>query len=357
MNAQAEIKLQFCTGQGQFDTRKADGQDYEGITGAEIVGMVKDPPSVPKPKAQWFIPSSYAAHDARSHDAQRQNGQFWFLPLDVDENNLAIDEIEDALVAVLGNVVRLIYSTRSAKPDNRKWRALIPLKTPIAGSDYADTVTAFYDLLEQASEGTLIPDRALARPGQLVYLPNKGDHYDHKIIKAKRLELSQDHQIIQRREDTRRQRAEAEARALSWKAWKAKQAPTDTSSIVDAFNSASSVADLLTHYGYQRAGNSNDYRSPMQSSGSYATRCYGDYWISLSASDAAAGVGRDTKTGQRFGDAFDLFAHFEHGGGDEGFKAAIAAYAKEIGQDYKTKAKAERKVAAKLVTPKPTRRR
>lgn len=351
MNAQAEIKPQFCTGLGQFDTRKSDGQDYAGITGAEIVGMVKDPPSVDKAKAQWFIPSDYLAHDGREHDAQRSSGRFWWLPLDVDENNLAMDDLESALEKVAGDVGWMVYSTSSAKPDNRKWRALIPLRHPIAGADYADTVTAFNDLLEDASQGELIPDRALARPGQLVYLPNKGEHYQHGINKAQRLELSPDHQIIQRREDTRRQRAEAEARALSWKAWKAKQAPTDTSSIVDAFNSASSVAQLLTHYGYQQAGNSNDYRSPMQSSGSFATRDYGTHWISLSASDAAAGVGRDTKTGQRFGDAFDLFAHFEHGGGDEGFKAAIAAYAKEIGQDYKTKAKAERKAAAKLVTP------
>lgn len=49
-------------------------------------------------------------------------------------------------------------------------------------------------------------------------------------------------------------------------------------------------------------------------------------------------MGRDTKTGQRFGDAFDLFAHFDHGGD---FNAAIAAYAKEIGQDHKTKNRAE----------------
>lgn len=331
----AVASLQFCTGQGQLDTPKGGAAPYATITGAEIVRMVKDPPNVAKERAQWFIPSSYAAHDARSHDAQRQNGAFWFLPLDVDENNLAMAEIEDALVTVLGDVVRMIYSTRSAKPDERKWRALIPLAEPVAGADYADTVAAFFDLLEQASGGVLIPDRALARPGQLVYLPNRGDYYDHKIIKAQRLDLAADHSVIIRREDTRRQRAEAEARARSWKAWKSQQAPTDTSSIVDAFNSASSVADLLTHYGYQRAGNSNDYRSPFQqSSGSYATRDFGDFWISLSASDAAQGIGRETKTGQRFGDAFDLFVHFEHGGD---FAAAVRAYAVESGQDYRSK--------------------
>ena len=342
----------FCTGFGQFDTHKSNGLDYQGITGAEIGRMVKDPPSLDKAKAQWFIPSDYQAHDAREHEAQRSHGRFWWLPLDVDENNLPMADIQSALISVAGDGARMIYSTRSSTQENRKWRGLIPLKAPLAGADYADTVTAFYDLLEQASDGVLIPDRALARPGQLVYLPNKGGFYDHEIHKGSgRLHLSDDHPIIKRRDDTRYQRAKAEAKAREWKARKASRAPSDTSSIVDAFNQAETIENLLARYGYSRARESNDWRSPIQSSGSYATRNYGDHWISLSASDAAGGIGRDTKTGQRFGDAFDLFAHFEHGGGDKGFGAAIKAYALEIGQDYRTRAKAERKEAAKLVTP------
>jgi len=341
----------FCTGFGQFDTHKADGLDYHGITGAEIVGMVKAPPSGAKAKAQWFIPSDYRAHDARSHDAQRERGEFWFLPLDVDVNNLSLADIEEALASVLGDVSRLIYSTRSSTKANRKWRALIPLKFPLSGADYHETVTAFYDLLEDASQGALIPDRALARPGQLVYLPNSGQHYEHEISKSERVALSDDHKVMQRRNETRQKRIEAEAEAKAWRDWKTRQAPTDTSSIVEAVNSAETVANLLAKYGYRQARGGDDWSSPLQKSGSFATRDCGDYWISLSASDAAAGLGKDTKTGQRFGDAFDLFVHFEHGGGDAGFKAAIKAYALEIGQDYKTKAKTERKEAAKLVTP------
>lgn len=329
----------FCTGFGQYDTRKRDGGDYQGITCADIINMVKNPPSVDKAKAQWFIPSDYRAHDGREHDIQRASGRFWWLPLDVDDNNLSRDDIENALKTVVGKFGWAIYSTRSATADNRKWRALIPLAEPIGGADYWDTVDAFNALLEDASDGTLIPDEKLRGAGQLVYLPNKGEFYEHAIKKGKRLELTVDHPIVQRREDTRRKRAEAEAKAKAWREWKAKQAPTDTSSIVDAFNSTHAVADLLERYGYKRAGQSKDYRSPMQTSGSYATRDYGDYWITLSASDAAADIGRDTKTGQRFGDAFDLFVHFEHGGD---FKAAIKVYAEDTGQDYKSKRQKDR---------------
>lgn len=338
----------FCTGEGQFDTRKGSKTPYSTVTGKQIAAMVADPPSVDKAKGQWFIPSTYAGHDAREHDAQRQHGAFYWLTLDVDENNLPLEEISSTLSAALGDCRWMIYSSRSAHPDNRKWRALVPLKTPITGADYRDTATAFYDLLEQASEGVLIPDRALARPGQLVYLPNRGEHYECEISKVARLDLTANHPIIRRREETRRKQIEAETAAKVWKERRAQQALTDASSIVEAFNAAETIANLLAKYGYRQASQSNDWRSPFQKSGSYATRDFGEYWISLSASDAAADIGRDTKTGERFGDAFDLFVHFEH---DGDFRAAVKSYAEEIGQDHKTKAKAERKAAAKLVTP------
>lgn len=357
MNAQTKIAPAFCTGCGQSESRAtvlSDGRKnthptagtpYNGITGKQIAAMIQSPPSVEKAQGQWFIPSAYTGHDARDHEMQRQRGAFHWLALDVDGNNLSLDEVKETLSAVLGDCCWMIYSSRSATADNRKWRALVPLKEPVAGADYHDTATAFFDLLEQASEGVLIPDRALARPGQLVYLPNRGTHYENEITKAARLALTADHPIILRREDTRAKRAEAEAKAAAWREWKARQAPTDTSSIVAAFNSAETVANLLAKYGYRQAGTSNDWRSPFQQSGSFATRDYGDYWISLSASDAAEGLGRDSKTGQRFGDAFDLFVHFEHG---DDFKEAVKAYAKETGQDYKSKAKVERKEAIKL---------
>ena len=117
-----------------------------------------------------------------------------------------------------------------------------------------------------------------------------------------------------KREQTRRSRADAEAKAAAWKARKAALTPSDATNVVDAFNKAHVVADLLDRYGYEQARDSNNWKSPMQSGGSYATRDYGDYWISLSGSDGDAGIGQDTKTGQRFGDAFDLFVYFEHAG-------------------------------------------
>ena len=54
----------------------------------------------------------------------------------------------------------------------------------------------------------------------------------------------------------------------------------------------------------------------------------GDRWRSLSGSDAALGLGTETKGGIRAGDAFDLYAFYEHGGD---FNCAVKSYAQTAG--------------------------
>ena len=330
--------LTFCTGKGQYETRKGTADPYEGISGKQIAAMVKEPPSGPKDQAQWFIPSTYKASDARVHEIQRKAGEFWFLPLDEDGGNLTLDEIEAALVAVCGDCVRMIYTSRSSTPERRKWRALIPLWQELAGSDYADTVEAFNDLLVEAAEGALIPDRALERPGQLVYLPNAGEHYESRARRGDRLHLTADHPIIARREAIRAKRAKAEAEARAGRERRKAKASADPGgamSIVEAFNANHDLTAELERHGYSRKGQGRDWRSPYSTTGSYAVRAFDGFWISLSASDAAAGIGNTAPSGARIGDAFDLFVHFDHAGD---FKAAVRDYAKEIGEDHRSKA-------------------
>jgi putative DNA primase/helicase len=345
-------KPAFVTGYGQSDTRALEikcretgqpkpnphecaGQPYATVTGADIVKMVKEPPSVPKESGQWFIPSTYADHDARSHAAQKARGAFRWLTLDVDENNLDLSDIDAALSEVIGDAARLIYSSRGATETRKKWRALVPLQSEVTGAEFTDVQNAFFDLLEQASEGILIPDRALSRPAQPVYLPNRGELYQHAIHRgAGRLDLTPDCAIMVHRAGIAADRARAAQEAQEARERRAAQrkanAQGDDVSPVDHFNAAHSIADLLERYGYTQAGSSNDWKSPFQSSGSYATRDCGDYWISLSGSDDAQEIGQATQNGHRFGDAFDLFCHFDHGGD---FKAAVRAYALEAGLD------------------------
>ncbi len=340
-------KPAFVTGYGQSDTHaltlsdgrpnphESAGKPYATLTGSDIAKLVKEPPSVPKERGQWFIPSTYAEHDARSHDAQRARGAFRWLTLDVDENNLDLSEIDAALSEVIGDVARLIYSSRGATESRRKWRALVPLKSEVAGAEFAEVQNAFFDLLEQESKGVLIPDRALSRPAQPVYLPNQGEFYQHAIHKgAGLLELTPDCWIMGQRAGIAADRARAGQEAQEARERRAAQrkanAQGDDVSPVDHFNAAHSVADLLERYGYTQAGSSKDWKSPFQSSGSFATRDCGEFWISLSGSDDAQEIGQATQNGHRYGDAFDLFCHFDHRGD---FKAAVRAYALEAGID------------------------
>ena len=322
---------------GRSNSHSDAGHPYKTVSARDIRLMAKNPSSKPKDQAQWFIPSTYAEHDARNHDVQRAKGIFRWLTLDVDTNNLSLADVDAAVSGVIGEACRLIYSTRSATEINRKWRVLIPTTNAIAGADFGDTQNAFFDLLESTSEGALIPDRALARPAQLVHLPNRGEFYEEKVEEASTLNLTPDHAIIQHRDAKRAAMARAEAEAKTARdrriaERKAKMQAGDVSP-VDHFNAAHSVADLLARYGYKQAGSSRDWKSPMQSSDSYATRNYDDYWISLSGSDADAEIGAATKGGHRHGDAFDLYCHFEHRGD---LRAAVKAYAKEAGLDQQS---------------------
>lgn len=120
--------------------------------------------------------------------------------------------------------------------------------------------------------------------------------------------------------------AEAAAEAARKRAERAARDP-EGASIVEAFNARHSIEDMLldTDPPYEHDGNGN-WRSPYQDSGSYATRVYddgdGQYWVSLSGSDAEKGIGFETKSGARAGDAFDLLVHFTHKGN---WAAAMAA--------------------------------
>lgn len=340
--------LSFCTGWGQYDTRKDTLESYKAITGKDIAKLVKDPSSLPKDQAQWLIPSTYMASDARCHEAQRDRGEFWFLALDVDTNNLTMDAVQKALDAVCRSCCWMIYASRSATEDNKKWRALVPLQQPLSGEDYTDTASAFYDLLEDETKGELIPDRALERCGQLIYLPNRGEFYDWKAVAGNRLFLDDQHPITRRRWKIRADRAKIEAEAKrrrEQRKIKAQANPNGNESIIEAFNASNTVADMLDRCGYVMGRNGRDHRSPNSSTGSYAVRNFGEFWFSFSGSDDAANIGQ-RYSGGRIGDAFDLFVYYDHGGD---FKAAVRAYAIETSKDYQsTKDKAENTTMADL---------
>lgn len=82
--------------------------------------------------------------------------------------------------------------------------------------------------------------------------------------------------------------------------------PGDRTSVIDAFNAAHEITDLLTRYGYRRTG-ANRYLSPNSSSGLAGVVVFDD-------GKAFSHHASDPFDSAHAFDAFDLWCQYEHGG-------------------------------------------
>lgn len=337
-------KQLLLTANGSSDTKinQPDAQ-YNGITVKQIADLVDAPQTKDKADAAFVIPSSYRAHDGRSHAAQRERGEYWMLAIDIDEGSPRADFIEYALSGIVGDATRLTYTSSGATADNMKWRVLLPLAEPLTGAEYVDAQLALFDMMD--GEYGIKCDTALSRTGQPIYLPNvpadkrDADGKPNFYVGAKErgqgmLDVKQS-RIWSNVEFRAKQAEIAERKAAQERA--ARQAAReekrnqrgDDLDPVDEFNQRHSIADLFAKYGYEQQGRSDSYRSPHQSSGSFATKDFNTHWVSLSGSDAGVGLGQ-TKEGICWGDAFDLFCFYEH---QNNMTVAVREYAKELRPD------------------------
>ena len=333
-------KQMMLTANGAFDTRIQSGGTYDGLNVKAIADMVDQPQAREKAEASFIIPSTYREHDGRSHDAQRANGEYHMLAIDVDEGSPSLDALQASVNKFTSDAASLIYSSSGASEANKKWRVLIPLAEPVNGDQYSDIQLALFDLMK--SDG-ITCDPALSRPGQPIYLPNvpagkrgddgeplfyesakhRGNGYmriEGSAVQANAAFRKKNEEIAAKRADIERQRRQ-EAR-------EAKRSADDVDPVQE-FNDRHTIADLFAQYGYNQLGASKSYASPMQTSGSHATKDFGTHWVSLSGSDAAAGIGQ-SKTGDitmAWGDAFDLYCFHEH---QNDMTAAVRTYAAEL---------------------------
>lgn len=316
---------------GQHDTHIGTGEDYSTVSLGEIFAMV--PGMVDKRHSPAIIPSTYNDYDAREHARQRAVGQFIALTGDVDKGDHSIDQIKGLVRAFAGEAANLVYSSAHAKPGDMRWRVFIPLAQPLSFCDWHDAQLAFYSHMEAAG---VTMDHALARAAQPVYLPNvpvvhaktgtplRSDdgtplYYQRMSsgIEALGLDVATG-PVATGTATIRQKRAEDEQerqriRRLS-EQYRANRPVVDGENIINAFNRSNSIAAMLEGCGYQQSPRDNaDWRSPMQTGDTYATRIIDGKWVSLSASDASSGVGTACASGC-YGDAYDLFVHFKHGG-------------------------------------------
>ena len=327
---------------GTFDTHIKTGEDYDTRTLADVFTM--QPDNRPKGSGLAFIPSSYADFDARDHSAQRERGSFVALTGDIDCGNHKGIAVQRAVMEFAGDAAYLIYSSAHARPGDMRWRIVLPLSEPVPFDTWHDAQCAFFAFM--GSRGIEM-DHALARAAQPVYAPNvptihaksgtalrdedgKPLFYKSKAtpISAPGLSLATGHVAdgiaairAKRRDDEierERIRREAEAR-------RAAKPRGDGASVIDDFNAANSVATMLELCGYEQSPrHPEDWRSPHQQGETYATRVIGSKWVSLSASDVAARLGETCKSGC-FGDAYDLYVHYKHGGDHKAAYRALRA--------------------------------
>jgi hypothetical protein len=251
------------------------------------------------------------------------------LVIDIDTGNPKRRAVSTAVREVFGGVEALIYSTAGAREDAKKWRVILPLASPLPGELFQDMQQAVFRAL---AKHDLVCDPRLDSPSQICYLPNVPPDardadgvplfYEQQHLPGVPLELD-DHPIAPDAMRVRREREEMEAKLRERKAHQRDERErkiregtlTDGDRLIDAFNAANPVEDMLRAYGYVRAyAGSLDWQSPHQQSGSCATRVYDNRWHSLSGSDAAEGVGEQAASGGRFGDAYDLYVHYTHHG-------------------------------------------
>ena len=165
---------EFCGGYGQWwsPNNKKDPQDYIGFTLTQIEEMAVNPLSVAKGSGPWVIPSTLKS---RSFKEQLEHGEFHALLLDSDKNKgLTFHEFIKRSLEIL-NCYFIAYTSRSATEENQKAHLIIPLKDPVSGSEYVILQKILNDKFEAVG---IIPDRKMERPGQIFYLPNRGDFYD-----------------------------------------------------------------------------------------------------------------------------------------------------------------------------------
>ena len=165
---------EFCSGFGQYHSpnHKTNPKPYSKITREQIISMVKNPPSVDKPQARWFIPSTLLSREAI---AQREKGEYFAIWCDFD-NHTELDRIKQVL-ALLGYFC-IVYSSRSSKRNHQKWRVIIFLATAANPTDWQIITSIINDKFQAAD---IQPDRVTERHNQVAYLPNKGEFYEYFI--------------------------------------------------------------------------------------------------------------------------------------------------------------------------------
>lgn len=316
------LNIPLCSGFGQWHSpnNERSPKPYATVTMAAIDSMLENPAQTDKEQAQWVIFSSLAS---RVHSEQLKHGEFYALWADIDEpQGIAFDNAFTRIASNL-QIETLAYTSRSATKTSQKARFIFPLAHPISGHDFVVMQKILNDKIEALG---IKPDRVTERPGQICYLPNRGKFYLWECDPLFSC-VSPDlwgNEIAAEYEAQEQEQRERKARLEQSRQRATKRMQSGEKSPVAAYNGAYDWRDLWQQYGAKRIG--KGFVSPYSESSKAGIKELPDEpgkWVSHHGSDIAHGVGKVSADGSTcFGDAFDLFVHFENGGD---YKAALKA--------------------------------
>jgi hypothetical protein len=284
----------FCSGFGQYHSpnHPKKPQSYITATLEAIEAMARNPAKTAKSQAQWVIFSDLLT---RCHREQLEQGRFFALWADVDQIDVMTFDQAISRTLVILPFHFISYTTSGATWFKQKFRIILPLAISIPGKFFVICQKILNDKLEAIG---IEPDRASERPGQICYLPNRGEFYRHHINDGETFHPGQ------WRPEIRKHLQKPKPKKL-----KPKSPPTNGDTLIDRFNSLFSVESVLASYGYQQRG--KKWLSPNSESKQPGVTIDDGKWFSCHGTDA--GIGRPTPAGT-FGDSFDLFVYYEHQG-------------------------------------------
>ena len=322
---EAAPRLRFSAG---HDVKLPSGShDHEPLElgMADLVDRLADPKIGPKGSAGYYL-SALFAPGKRTKDALE--GSPALIACDLDAGDWTAPKIREAIPGV----AFVCHTTASHRPESPRWRVVVPLACELDAESWgllARAIARRFTL----PDGTR-PDACSERIAQPIYWPTiaaEGDPFEvdgsleapwiggefaEKLIEQERARDA---------EEAAQAAAEREARAEARRHREARYG-TAQGSVIDAWNAAHRIEETLDRFGYEPSRTQGGrWRSPNSvSGGPPAVKVWPDEGRFHSWHDGDAG------TAVEHGDAFDLFAHFEHGGD---FSAAVRAGAAELGLD------------------------
>jgi len=263
------------------------------ITFAELTQMAINPINVEKKSAPAIAPQLSGIKTKAEVIAFNQMSMLW---IDIDTGNKSSAEIKASLIE-LGFQSIIIYASKSSIKTDKRWRVLIELYQPLPCKDWADA--------QEALQVILGGDSSAVRLQQILYAPNKGQHYEVVIIDGKPLHVMPlpMRDVIDKLRDERKVIHQKINAAVT-------REPIAGEFNIQSINDTLATQLLLEQYGYKQLG--RKWLSPNSSSGVAGLVCFNDgRWFSHHNGDSDIGVKCEGGTA---GDAFDLYTFYEHGG-------------------------------------------